>query len=113
LIFWKQAPLVDVSGWFSSSSNQLGRRLKIDSQISKLVQAMATYSVNNPCFDPTSSTVQTVPNDSNLRLRLQRLGTVRDKETDMAFFKASKVSSFWQRLFGSGKITVVGNREPM
>jgi hypothetical protein len=49
---------VDVSGWFSNSSNQLqeisAAGLKIDSQISQLVQAMATYSANHTGFDPTA-----------------------------------------------------------
>jgi hypothetical protein len=41
--------------------------LKIDSQISQLVQAMATYAANNPGFDPTSSSLQTVPNEAGLQ----------------------------------------------
>jgi hypothetical protein len=61
---------VDVSGWFGGSSNQLQEitagGLKIDSQVSQLVQAMATYSTNNPGFDPTSS-ASAVPNDPNLQ----------------------------------------------
>jgi Ca2+-binding RTX toxin-like protein len=65
---------VDVAGWFSSSSNQLQEitagGLKIDSQISQLVQAMATYSSNNPGFDPTSSSISAVPNDTNLQSAL-------------------------------------------
>ncbi len=65
---------VDVSGWFSSSSNQLQEisagSLKIDSQVSQLVQAMATYSANNSGFDPTAPGVTAVPNDSNLQTAL-------------------------------------------
>jgi hypothetical protein len=65
---------VTVNGWFSSSSNQLQEitagGLKIDSQISQLVQAMATYSANNPGFDPTASGVSSVPHDTNLQTTL-------------------------------------------
>jgi hypothetical protein len=65
---------VTVNGWFSSSSNQLQEitagGLKIDSQISQLVQAIATYSANNSGFDPTSSSIQTIPNDTNLQSTL-------------------------------------------
>jgi hypothetical protein len=65
---------VDVNGWFSNSANQLQEisagGLKIDSQISQLVQAMATYSANNPGFDPTASGVSKIPNDSNLQTTL-------------------------------------------
>jgi len=46
---------VIVNNWFSGGSNQLqdhGRWLKIDSQISQLVQAMATYSGRPLRFDP-------------------------------------------------------------
>ena len=61
---------VDISGWFNGSSNQLQEimagGLKIASQISQLVQAMATYSANNPGFDPAASG-GTVPNDPNLQ----------------------------------------------
>jgi hypothetical protein len=41
--------------------------LKIDNQVSQLVQAMATYSANNPGFDPTASSIHTIPNDTNLQ----------------------------------------------
>jgi hypothetical protein len=61
---------VDVSGWFNSSSNQLQEitagGLKIDSQISQLVQAMATYSANNSGFDPASSG-SSMPNNANVQ----------------------------------------------
>jgi hypothetical protein len=60
---------VDVSGWFNGSSNQLQEitagGLKIDSQVSQLVQAMATYSANNPAFNP--ATAMQAPNDPNLQ----------------------------------------------
>jgi hypothetical protein len=62
---------VTVNNWFSSSANQLHEivvgGLKLDSQVSQLVQAMATYSVNNPAFDPTSSDNSTLPNDASLQ----------------------------------------------
>jgi uncharacterized repeat protein (TIGR03803 family) len=62
---------VTATGWFSSSANQLQEitagSLKIDNQVSQLVQAMATYSANNPGFDPTSSSIGTVPNDPGLQ----------------------------------------------
>jgi hypothetical protein len=62
---------VTVAGWFSSNDNQLQEisagGLKIDSQVSQLVQAMATYSANNPGFDPASPSSSTVPNDTNLQ----------------------------------------------
>jgi hypothetical protein len=65
---------VAVKGWFSSSSNQLQEitagGLKLDSQISQLVQAMATYSANNSSFDPTTSSIHTVPNDTTLQSSL-------------------------------------------
>jgi hypothetical protein len=62
---------VTVDGWFSSSSNQLQEitagGLKIDSQISQLVQAMATYSANNSGFNPTSPSIAAVPSDTGLQ----------------------------------------------
>jgi Ca2+-binding RTX toxin-like protein len=62
---------IDVNGWFSDSSNQLQEitagGLKLDSQISQLVQAMATYSANNSGFDPTASSIHAVPNDTGLQ----------------------------------------------
>jgi Ca2+-binding RTX toxin-like protein len=65
---------VNVSGWFSGGSNELQEitagGLKIDSQISQLVQAMATYSAGNPGFDPTASSVHTIPNDASLQSSL-------------------------------------------
>ena len=62
---------VTVQNWFSGSSNQLQETtaggLKIDSQISQLVQAMATYSAANPGFDPTNLSIHTAPNDTSLQ----------------------------------------------
>jgi hypothetical protein len=62
---------VTTTGWFSSSANQLQEitagSLKIDSQISQLVQAMATYAANNTGFDPTSPSISAVPNDTSLQ----------------------------------------------
>ncbi|MBP1298398.1 hypothetical protein ABIF38_007354 [Bradyrhizobium japonicum] len=60
-----------VNGWFSGAGSQLQEitagGLKLDSQVSQLVQAMATYAANNPGFDPTSASVHTVPNDASLQ----------------------------------------------
>jgi hypothetical protein len=62
---------VTAVGWFSSSANQFQEitagGLNIDSQVSQLVQAMATYSANNPGFDPTSASHSAVPNDTGLQ----------------------------------------------
>ena len=62
---------VSLKGWFSGGSSQLqditAGGLKIDSQISQLVQSMATYATNNPGFDPTSSSTTVVPNDPTLQ----------------------------------------------
>jgi len=60
-----------ISNWFSGGSGALqeiaASGLKIDSQISQLVQAMATYSANNTGFDPASSSIQALPNDTALQ----------------------------------------------
>ncbi|HEV2189010.1 MAG TPA: hypothetical protein VGR70_17505, partial [Stellaceae bacterium] len=61
---------VTVAGWFASSGSQLQEitttdGMKLDSQVSQLVQAMATYAANNPGFDPTA--VAQVPNDQTLQ----------------------------------------------
>jgi hypothetical protein len=62
---------VTVSGWFSSAGNDLSEinagGLEIDSQVSQLVQAMATYSADNPGFNPTASTSAQAPNDPTLQ----------------------------------------------
>jgi hypothetical protein len=62
---------VTVNNWFSSSSpDQLQEistgGLKIDNQVSQLVQAMATYSSNNSGFNPTASGTG-MPTDSGLQ----------------------------------------------
>ncbi|MGO4713340.1 S8 family serine peptidase [Bradyrhizobium sp. 2TAF24] len=60
---------VMVAGWFNASSSQLSEitagGLKLDSQVSQLVQAMATYSANNAAFNPTA--VAQAPNDAALQ----------------------------------------------
>jgi hypothetical protein len=65
---------VSIKDWFSGSSNQMQEitagGLKIDSQISQLVQAMATYSAANPAFDPTTASAHSLPNDANLQSSL-------------------------------------------
>ncbi|WP_316158348.1 MULTISPECIES: calcium-binding protein [unclassified Bradyrhizobium] len=62
---------VTVKDWFSVPSSQLQEitagGLKIDSQISQLVQAMASYSSSHAGFDPTSSSNQTAPDDPALQ----------------------------------------------
>ena len=62
---------VTTTGWFSNSTNQLQEitagGLKIDSQVSQLVQAMATYSAGNSGFDPTSPSISTIPANTNLQ----------------------------------------------
>ncbi|WP_342724633.1 calcium-binding protein [Bradyrhizobium sp. B097] len=62
---------VNIAGWFNGGASQLqeinAAGLKIDSQISQLVQAMATYSASNAGFDPTSSSITTIPNDASLQ----------------------------------------------
>jgi hypothetical protein len=61
---------VTVAGWFSNETDQLQQittadGMKLDAQVAQLVQAMATYSTNNPGFDPTVAT--TAPNDPTLQ----------------------------------------------
>jgi Ca2+-binding RTX toxin-like protein len=60
---------ITIANWFASAGNQLQEitagGLKLDSQVSQLVQAMATYAANNPGFDPTA--VTQAPNDPNLQ----------------------------------------------
>jgi ABC-type multidrug transport system fused ATPase/permease subunit len=60
-----------IDGWFNSG-NQASEiftagGLKLDSQISQLVQAMASYSGSNAGFDPTASNVHQIPNDTALQ----------------------------------------------
>jgi len=66
-----QCTSTTISNWFSGSAGSVqaitAGGLKIDSQISQLVQAMATYSVNNTGFDPTSASIHTLPNDTALQ----------------------------------------------
>jgi len=65
---------VTVKDWFSGADSQLqevtAAGLKIDSQISQLVQAMASYTASNPGFDPTSPSNVSVPNDTTLQTAL-------------------------------------------
>ncbi|SDG42860.1 calcium-binding protein [Paraburkholderia phenazinium] len=53
-----------IKNWFSNTYSQLGEltvsggtggNMTLDTQINQLIQAMATFSANNPGFDPTSS----------------------------------------------------------
>jgi hypothetical protein len=61
---------VTVANWFSAGASQLQEiktadGSKIDSNLSQLVQAMATYSSNNPSFDASVATQ--APNDAGLQ----------------------------------------------
>jgi Ca2+-binding RTX toxin-like protein len=60
---------IDIRNWFEGGGNQLQEiaagGLEIDSQVAQLVQAMATYSANNPAFNPATATQ--MPNDPNLQ----------------------------------------------
>jgi hypothetical protein len=61
---------VTVNNWSGTAGNQVesaGDGMKIDSQLQQLVSAMATYSANNPGFNPTSSSNTQAPNDPNLQ----------------------------------------------
>jgi hypothetical protein len=58
-----------VSNWFAPTGNQpleiTAGGLKLDNQVAQLVQAMATYSSNNPGFNPVAASQ--VPNDTALQ----------------------------------------------
>jgi hypothetical protein len=61
---------VTIDGWFGASASQLeeiklSAGLEIDSGISQLVQAMASYSAANGGFDPASATH--IPTDASLQ----------------------------------------------
>lgn len=60
---------ITVENWFASAGNQLQEitagGVEIDSQVSQLVQAMATYAANNPSFNP--ATASQMPNDPTLQ----------------------------------------------
>jgi Ca2+-binding RTX toxin-like protein len=60
---------VTIANWFAGAGNQLQEisagGLKLDSQVSQLVQAMATYTAGHAGFDPT--TVTQAPNDTSLQ----------------------------------------------
>ncbi|WP_044592760.1 hypothetical protein [Bradyrhizobium sp. LTSPM299] len=62
---------VTVSDWFTGGAGQIQEitagGLKIDSQISQLVQAMANYAASNSGFDPASASMSSVPNDTALQ----------------------------------------------
>ena len=61
----------NVANWFGTGVHPLQEitagGMKLDSQISQLVQAMATYSANNSGFDPTSPSITAVPSDTSLQ----------------------------------------------
>lgn len=62
---------ITISGWYGGNSRAQVQSIntadgsKLDSQLQQLVSAMATYSANNPGFDPT--VVTQAPNDANLQ----------------------------------------------
>jgi hypothetical protein len=62
---------LDVHNEFGGNGSQMqlitAGGLKLDSQLLQLVQSMATYSAANPGFDPTSSSIATVPNNADLQ----------------------------------------------
>jgi ABC-type molybdate transport system substrate-binding protein len=58
-----------IQNWFSNSYSKLSEisvsgsssgSLVLDTQVNQLIQAMATFSANNPGFDPTSSINPTI-----------------------------------------------------
>jgi hypothetical protein len=64
-----------VQGWFSQDSSKLAAitvaggdsgDVTIDSQLNQLIQAMATYSVTNPGFDPTNASQSEITDPSLL-----------------------------------------------
>ncbi|MFM0742296.1 hemolysin, partial [Paraburkholderia xenovorans] len=64
-----------IQNWFSNTYSQLGNltvsggsagTLTLDAQINQLIQAMATFSGNNPGFDPTSTAHQTITDPTAL-----------------------------------------------
>jgi hypothetical protein len=59
---------ITVADWFDSTAYQLrditAGGLKVDAEVTQLVQAMATYSTGHPGFDPTA--VAQTPNDAAL-----------------------------------------------
>lgn len=70
-----------VSNWFSGSAGALQEitagGLKIDSQISQLVQAMATYSANNAGFGPSNPSIQLCRTTPRSKTRWRRHGMRR------------------------------------
>jgi hypothetical protein len=63
-----EAIIVDWYGADSSAQLQkvvTSTGLTLDTQVNQLVQAMATYSANNPGFDPTTATQ--APTDPTLQ----------------------------------------------
>ena len=60
---------VTVAGWFGGAGAQLAEitagGMKIDSGVSQLVQAMATFSSTHAGFDPTTATQ--APSDTALQ----------------------------------------------
>ncbi len=65
---------ITVAGWFGGNARAQVQSFnttdgsKLDTQVAQLVSAMATYSANNPGFNPTTAT--TMPPDSSLQSTL-------------------------------------------
>jgi hypothetical protein len=64
---WKDQLRPEALATDTGGSEIAAGALNIDSQVSQLVQAMATYSANNSGFDPTASSVHAIPNDSGVQ----------------------------------------------
>jgi hypothetical protein len=62
---------VTISGFYSGAGNQLAEisagGVLLDSGLNQLVQAMATYSSNNPGFNPMAATNTQAPNNTALQ----------------------------------------------
>lgn len=64
---WKDRLRPEAKATDTSGPEIAAGALNIDSQVSQLVQAMATYSANNSGFDPAASSVHAIPNDSGVQ----------------------------------------------
>ncbi|MHC6152862.1 hypothetical protein ACVSQB_13785 [Bradyrhizobium elkanii] len=88
-----------VNGWFSGAGSQLQEitagGLKLDSQVSQLVQAMATYAANNPGL--TSASVHTVPNDASLQSTMSAAWHAWHRVSGSLEVSGRCGSRFWRR----------------
>ena len=64
---------VTIANWYEATAHQLQEitadGYQLDSEISGLVSAMATYAANNPAFDPASASQ--LPSDAALQAEIQ------------------------------------------